>query len=205
MNSSKTPKGISDVFEYFLQMNGQEFRVERNNAIIATYDGLTNTSSSGEQYIGFPPSSDVQQGDWLINVVGERFYVRDKKTEFITGQPNELKAYYDTESQYKNKQNQTPSTVYNIGTANSSVFGSYNNISISYAESLSYMKTEVQKSDSPDKEELQEIVTLLEMIVNNKIPISKGIFSKFSDVMERNSWITSSIISTILGWLISHI
>ena len=205
MNSSKTPKGISGVFEYFLQMSGQEFRVERNNAIIATCDGLTNTSSSGEQYIGFRPSSDIQPGDWLINVVGERFYVRDKKTEFIAGRPNELKAYYDTESQYKSKQKQATSTVYNIGTANSSVFGNYNNISISYAESLSNMKNEVKKSDSPDKEELQEIVTLLEMIVNNKIPVSKGIFSKFSDVMERNSWITGSIMSTILGWLTSHI
>ena len=76
----------------------------------------------------------------------------------------------------KSTKNQTSSTVYNIGTANSSVFGNHNNFSISYNESLSNLKNEVQNSDSTDKEELQEIVQLLEMIVNNKVPASKGIF-----------------------------
>lgn len=198
-------KGLSTVFETFLNQSGQKFQIERNNTIIATYDGLTNTSSRGEKYIGFRPTSDIQQGDWLINGVGERFYARDKKTDFIAGEPNQLKIYYDTEAQYKNKQNQASPTVYNIGTANSSVFGNYNNVSISYNESLSNLKNEVLNSGSPDKEELQEIITLLEMIVNNKVPASKGIFSKFSEVMERNSWITGSIMSTILGWLTSHI
>ena len=196
---------LRNIFDTFLEMGGQKFDVERNDVIIATYDVLTNTSSSGEKYIGFHPTCDIQCGDWLINSVGERFYVRDKKTDYVAREPNQLKIYYDTEAQYKINKNQTSSTVYNIGTANSSVFGNHNNFSISYNESLSNLKNEVQNSDSTDKEELQEIVQLLEMIVNNKVPASKGIFSKFSEIMERNSWITGSVMSTILSWLTSHI
>lgn len=195
---------LYNVFEKLLKSNGQEFHVERDNEIIATYDGLANTSN-GEKYIGFRTTADIKLGDWLINSVGERFYVRDKNIDYIAGKPNKLKILYDTEAEYNNKQVSIPSTVYNIETANSSVFGNYNNISISYNQSLSSLKNIVQNSDSPDKEELQEIVNLLEMIINNKVPASKGIFSKFSDVMKRNSWITNPLMSAIFSWLTNHI
>ena len=67
------------------------------------------------------------------------------------------------------------------------------------------MKEQVQSSSSPDKDDLQQLLSLLEMLVNDRIPAQKGMFSKFSDVMERNSWITSAISSTLLGWLMSQI
>lgn len=60
-------------------------------------------------------------------------------------------------------------------------------------------------SDSPDKEDLQQLLSLLEMLVNDRIPAQKGMLSKFSAVMERNSWITGAISSTLLGWLMSQI
>ena len=59
---------LRNIFDTFLEMGGQKFDVERNDVIIATYDGLTNTSSSGEKYIGFHPTCDIQCGDWLITV-----------------------------------------------------------------------------------------------------------------------------------------
>ncbi len=105
----------------------------------------------------------------------------------------------------KSTKNQTSSTVYNIELLIVLYLVIIITFSISYNESLSNLKNEVQNSDSTDKEELQEIVQLLEMIVNNKVPASKGIFSKFSEIMERNSWITGSVMSTILSWLTSHI
>ena len=40
---------------------------------------------------------------------------------------------------------------------------------------------------------------------NGDIPVQKGILSKFSDVMERNSWITGAIASTLLSWLTTQI
>ncbi len=47
---------LRNIFDTFLEMGGQKkFDVERNDVIIATYDGLTNTSSSGEKIHRFPP------------------------------------------------------------------------------------------------------------------------------------------------------
>lgn len=199
------PTDISKIFDTFLKLDGQKFNVERNGSIIATYDGLTNTSSTGKDYIGFRPEADIKPNDWLINCAGERFYVKDKKTEIINGKPNELKAYYDSEVDYNNKQTQPTSNIFNITNANNSIIGNNNTVSLSYSESLDNLKNEVQNSTTPDKQELKEIVALLELILNNKVPASKGIFSKFSAVMERNSWITGSIMSTIFAWLSSHI
>ena len=34
---------LRNIFDTFLEMGGQKFDVERNDVIIATYDGLTNT------------------------------------------------------------------------------------------------------------------------------------------------------------------
>ena len=187
--------------DVFLQNFGQEFSVERNGEVVATHEGLPNKESNGgTKYIGFRPGVDIQPGDWVINTSGERFYVKNRETQSPFGKPYQLKIYYDTEFDY-NRQQSTTQTVFNITNASGSVIGNYNNVSISYTKTLNELRDKVENNDSPDKTELQNIVKLLEMIVDNKVPVSKGIFSKFSDVMERHSWITSAIASTILTWM----
>lgn len=64
---------------------------------------------------------------------------------------------------------------------------------------------QIENSTSPDKEELQQIINLLEMVLNNQVPAQKGLLSKFSAVLERNSWITGSIASALLSWLTTQI
>lgn len=43
------------------------------------------------------------------------------------------------------------------------------------------------------------------MIINNELPPQKGMFSKFADVLQRNSWFASPMMSALLGWLTSQI
>ena len=166
--------------------------------------GLPNhEQSTSKAYIGFFPKSDVIVGDWLINPSNERFYVKDTITDFFMGEANQLKAYYQTASEVNSSSSTT--NIFNIGTANGSVIGSQSNVILNYNEALQGIKEQVASTPSPDREELQQIVTLLEMVVNNQVPPQKGLLSKFSAVMERNSWITSAISSTLLGWLTSQI
>lgn len=194
------PNDISEIFETFLQIDSQKFSVERNGKIIACYDGLAN-SYNGKNYIGFRPGTDVQPGDWIINSSGERFYVNDRETDSVHGKPNELKIFYDTEAVYNKKKSATAPAVFNISNASGSIIGNYNTISVSYKDSLNSLKLKVENIESPDKEELRDIVNLLEMIVDNKVPATKGIFSKFSSLMEKHSWLSSSIAGTIFSWL----
>lgn len=188
----------------FIKQRGINFHIERNGCIISDLKGLPNhEQSTSKAYIGFLPGSDVVVGDWLINPSNERFYVHDTITDYFMGTVSQLKAYYQTVSEYNSASAAT--NIFNIGTANGSVIGTQANVLLNYNDSLQNAKKLIASTDSPDKEDLQQIIALLEMVVNNHVIPQKGLFSKFSDVMERNSWITSAISSTLLGWLMSQI
>lgn len=107
--------------------------------------------------------------------------------------------YKEFESQPQN------SPTFHINNAYGSVIGTQQNVTLNYKSSLSQLKSDVNECNSEDKESLQKIVSLLEMILDNQVPPNKGIFSKFSAVMERNSWFTSAVSSTIMSWLMTQI
>ena len=166
---------------------------------------MPNTeTSSGKKFIGFMPGTDIQQNDILTNPAGEVIYITDTQTQFIHQEQYQLKAYYQTKYE-KAYNTQSNSPVFNIGTAYGSVIGTQQSVTVNYKDSLRATKKQIEDSDSPDKEELQQIISLLEMIVNNQLPPQKGLLSKFSAVLERNSWITSPIASVLISWLTSQI
>lgn len=192
--------------EFFLQRNGISYSIERNGALIhRSLTGVPNTeTSSGKKFIGFMPGTDIQQNDILTNPAGEVIYITDTQTQFIHQEQYQLKAYYQTKYE-KAYNTQSNSPVFNIGTAYGSVIGTQQSVTVNYKDSLRATKKQIEDSDSPDKEELQQIISLLEMIVNNQLPPQKGLLSKFSAVLERNSWITSPIASVLINWLTSQI
>lgn len=192
--------------EFFLQRNGISYSIERNGALIhRSLTGMPNTeTSSGKKFIGFMPGTDIQQNDILTNPAGEVIYITDTQTQFIHQEQYQLKAYYQTKYE-KAYNTQSNSPVFNIGTAYGSVIGTQQSVTVNYKDSLRATKKQIEDSDSPDKEELQQIISLLEMIVNNQLPPQKGLLSKFSAVLERNSWITSPIASVLISWLTSQI
>ncbi len=192
--------------DIFLQQNGISYSVERSGTLIhRSLTGLPNAEkNTGKKYIGFMPGTDIQPSDILINPAGETIYITDTQTHFIHQEPYQLKAYYQTK--YEKAYNaQSNSPVFNIGTAYGSVIGTQQSVTVNYKDSLRATKKQIEDSDSPDKEELQQIISLLEMIVNNQLPPQKGLLSKFSAVLERNSWIASPIASVLISWLTSQI
>lgn len=192
--------------EFFLQRNGISYSIERNGALIhRSLTGVPNTeTSSGKKFIGFMPGTDIQQNDILTNPAGEVIYITDTQTQFIHQEQYQLKAYYQTKYE-KAYNTQSNSPVFNIGTAYGSVIETQQSVTVNYKDSLRATKKQIEDSDSPDKEELQQIISLLEMMVNNQLPPQKGLLSKFSAVLERNSWITSPIASVLISWLTSQI
>lgn len=179
------------------------YSVVRNENKINDCKGLPN-NESGKRYIGFPADYDICAGDILISSNNEKFYVIDTLVDYWDGEPSQKKAFIHTEAEHIASHPQ-PTNIFNIGTANGSVIGTQANVTLNYNDCIQQAKEQIVSSNSSDKEELQQIISLLEMIVNNQIPPQKGLFSKFSAVMERNSWITGTISSTLLGWLMSQI
>lgn len=189
-------------FQMFLSQQGVPYNVERSSQIIFSLNGLPNhESTSKKAYIGFLPESDIQTGDWLINSVGERFYVQDTVTDFFMQKPNQLKAFYLTENEFKNQQSVPATAIFNIENATGSVIGTQSVVSMNYQTTMQQLREQVSARNTPDKEQLEKLISMLELITNDDVPAQKGILSKFSAVMERNSWITGSIASAIVSWL----
>lgn len=188
-----------------LRSMGIDYLVRRAGCPDRTEKGLINREQDTKRaYVGFMPDTDIAVGDILENPAGDLFYVIETQTQFFQSQPHQLKAYYQTEVERKTASKSSQS-VFNIGTAYGSVIGNENQAVINYNSSIQDLKEKVAQSDSQDKETMEKIVSLLEMVVNNQVPPSKGLFSKFSTVMERHSWLSNSVAGTILAWLMSKI
>ena len=190
--------------ESFFALGGVEYQVFRNNSVIAKETGIPNhEKATSNKYIGFRPLTDIKPGDCLINPVNEKLYVVDIQTDIHRGQPFQLKAYYQTEVEYSAPT--TPqSTIFNINNANNSVIGNNNVLNINYTDCLQKLKKSIENSNEADKEELSKIVSLLELIVEDNIPVKKGLLSKFSDIIAKHSWLASQITTLLLSWLTSQ-
>lgn len=92
--------------------------------------------------------------------------------------------------------------IFNIENATNSVIGSQQFVTLNISNAIQKTREQVDLSNSDDKPELQQIINLLEMVVNGNVSAKEGLFSKFTSVIQRNSWITSPISSILLNWLI---
>lgn len=185
--------------ESFLKEHGIEYTINRNGSI-HTEIGLPN-SIDGDKCICFYPNADIKPLDALTNPAGDEYCISDVETVFHEKTPAYLKAAYRSkENATKNEQ-----TIFNIQNAYGSVIGNRNQATVNYNSTLQELKERVSQEASSDKNDMEKIISLLEMVVNNQVPASKGLFSKFSEVMERHSWLSSSVAGTLLSWLLAQI
>lgn len=190
----------------FIETRGITFQIERNGKILSESLGLPNyEKATSKAFIGMLEDADVSVGDWLINPHKERFYVEDKISDYAFNEFQQYKLFYLTEAQYESKKSPSSPATFHIENAYGSVIGTQSNVTLNYNDSIRNAKEQIASLDSPDQEELQQIISLLEMMVNNQVPPQKGLFSKFSAVMERNSWITGTITSALLNWLTTQV
>lgn len=190
---------LPNPFELVLNQFGKSYRLKRDNQIIGVFKGVDN-EYKGRKFIGFKIECDIQEGDYLINSLNEEFYVDEITYDYIGEQPSQKMAFYKTKKELKEAETSKEST-FHIENAYGSVIGNQSDFTLNYTNNLDELRNAVQNSQSNEKEQLDKIVDLLEMIIRNQIPPSKGLFSKFSDVIQKNSWITSHIGSAIVTWL----
>lgn len=79
------------------------------------------------------------------------------------------------------------------------------NATQNFNTSIQEAREQLDASNSKDKEALHQVLDLLEMVLNNQVPAQKGLFSRFSDALQKNTWITSHIASALIGWLTGNL
>ena len=184
-------------------MYGSDYTLQRVGQADTTVKGLpVNKASSHGETITFLPDSDVKIGDVLVNLGGDRFYVTDTRTDVINNIPMRLNVFCETEKEHARPKQKTEA-VYNIQNAYGSIIGNNNNATVHYNSTVSDLRERIaaEHSDDEDREAMEKVVDLLEMIVNNQIPPSKGLLSRFSDVLERHSWLSGSVAGALFSWL----
>lgn len=196
--------------ERFIAMHGVKYDIYRDGKLLSTVEGLLNhEKSTGAAYIGFLPETDIRENDLIIGQAGERLHVQEVKPQYANHDLLQLKAICLTEREW-NAQKIPAQTVFNIGAATGSVIGTqssvnfhfnYNADMLDIGKDISELRKQINDVNSPDKEDLDRIVDLLEELVREKKPVEKGVFAKFSDVMQRHEWITSPIMSVLLSWM----
>lgn len=56
------------------------------------------------------------------------------------------------------------------------------------------------KEDTQERKELEELKTQLETIEKHNIPISKGYLARFSELMQKHSWVAGPVTAFLLKW-----
>lgn len=187
----------------FFENYGLPMKIERDGKVVEDVVGLPNCEkATGRKYIGLQPGTNVMPGDIIVNPSGERFWIITTETSYFQKRPREIKAFFQSEQEHFMQEARQPNVVFHIGTAYGSVIGTNNTANINYQTCLSELRGRVESEPSQDKEQMQKLVSLVEMIVNEQIPAQKGVLSKFSTLMERHSWLSGSVASTLLSWLI---
>lgn len=172
---------------------GKNFSIVRSGESFGSVKGLYNAEKSE---ISFPSNANVKPGDFLNSIFGESYTLTQVQVIARCDEPSHIVA----KCVDKNKiQTHESSQIFNIGTVNNSVIGNSNVLNVT--STIDSIKSQIRENGGDDKESLNEIVELLEQILEERKPIEKGMFSKFSGVMERHSWITGAVASAILGVL----
>ena len=194
---------MSDLKEW-LDRYGIDFTIYRDNQEVASAIGMKDKEKVSDiPYIGLLTNTDIQPLDILKNEFHESFVVTDTSLHLIKDKPYQLKVYYEPEEIYKQKE--SASTIYNVQNAYGSVFGSQSVVNLNYENTITELREQIESSNSVDKEELKKVTELLEMVINNQVPASKGLFSKFSNVLKQNPWFTNPMMNALFGWLTSQL
>lgn len=186
---------MRSMFPKNLVRSGKPFKNERTGT---SFQGIL-VLTQGKPRIDFENSVDVKSADWIVNSAGERLYV----TELVPISDVYKSCYYIAEHEYNRSKQSNPTFSINATTIENSIIGTQANATINLNGQIQKMKKDIAESSSSDKEELMQIVSLLEQLQNSKEPIPRGILSKFSAVMERNSWISGSIAGFLLNLLLT--
>lgn len=187
----------------------EQFLIFRNGTTISTVDGYRNSEKSPpRKYIGLYPNTDVQERDILKSRVSdEEFYVVETAPHVIESHVFQKKAYYLTDREFRQQRENTSevSTVFNIQNASGSIIGTQQVATLNFNTDLQKLKEQIDLSNSPDKDELNELISQLKAIIDGTQPAQRGGLARFSETMQRNMWVTAPLGAALIKWLTHHI
>lgn len=173
-----------------------DFEIYRNSQLVSTIKGLKN-SYQGKVYIEFFPDVNIQIGDILINS-NIKYYIIDIDTQTWMGEVSAIKAYYQTTPPVEQ---QSVSTIFNIGNASNSIIGNQQQAILNNSSfAIDDLKQLIELYGADDKQKLYELSSQLQQLIE-KDDFHKSKLSKFSDLIAKHSWLPTAIAQIISAYL----
>ncbi|NMP11388.1 hypothetical protein [Paenibacillus polymyxa] len=193
----------------FMKLSGEKFNIIRNHQIVGTAEGLRNNENNTQKkYIGFDPNTDIKPQDIIIGgVSNDEFYIEDVQSHIYKGSVLQRKAYCMTKNQFERMQHekQLNAASFHIENAHNSIIGNQQTVSMTNTFNISQVEKEIEQRGGEDKEELKKMMAEIQEMFEDSEKMKKGSLSKFSEMMQKHSWITSSIAKMGLDFLMGAV
>lgn len=172
-----------------------ECEVYRNNLKVSTCKGII-FDSVDYNYIRLNIGTDIKIGDDIYCPIKDKHYII-VNVDIVTlkGKPHHLDAYFEN-----NFNKPISNTIFNTYNPSNSIIGNQQTATINISDSFKNLNDMIDKYGYNDKQQLLELMNLLQNEVNNNI-INKSIFSKFGDLLTKYSWLVTCISDIIVAWI----
>ena len=177
-----------------MRLAGEDFEIVRGNESRLLKGIKQYKKASNRRYVQFYPGTDIQVGDLIRRKLsGDEWLAVEIDPHVISGSVFSVNAYYETKQE---QQKQIPTSVnYNFHSSSNIIAGSQTNAVMNI--NIGEIETEIKKHGGADKEELLEMMEAIKQTFEQQSALPKNSLARFSDALERHSWITSSLVQLI--------
>ncbi|EHR33475.1 hypothetical protein [Helcococcus kunzii] len=178
----------------FIDRLGIKALVQKQNGTTFETTVLPNKDDkSQEKFLMLYVGTDIESSDKVILPDGKQVTIQEVETQYWHRQPSVLHAYYDRSPEKSNQ-------IFNINSVSNSNIGNYNtvNIGLTFEEIRNLIN---ENSNINDRESLNELVNELENITNNSKELKPGIFAKFANTLQKNSWISGPLGQILVSYI----
>jgi len=175
-------------------LTGEEFEITRDGEK-RTVKGVKNRQkATNRSYVQFYPGTDVKAGDILIRKLsGDEWLVVEIDHQAIQGKLFSVNAYYQTS--FEREKPSVQSVSYTFHNSSNIIAGSQATATMNV--NIGEIEVAIEKNGGTDKAELLAMVMEIKEAFEKQDTLSKGSLARFSETLEKHSWITGSLIQLL--------
>ena len=184
----------NSMLDEMMKLLGEEFEIARDGKKNTVKGAKNKQQATHRKYIEFYPGTDVKAGDVLIRKLsGEEWLVEEIDHQAIQGKLFSVKAYYETSFERKKLSVQPVSYTFN----NSSNIIAGSQAAATMNVNIGEIESAIEKNGGTEKAELLAMVMEIKEAFEKQDKLSRGSLARFSETLEKHSWITSSLIQLL--------
>jgi len=177
-----------------MKMAGEDFEIIRNEER-RTIKGIKHIHKETQRnYISFYPDTDIKTGDRVIRKVsGDEWVIIEIDFEMVDGEVFSVDAYYETN--FERGKLQPQAINYTFHNSSNIIAGSQSAATMNI--NIVKIEAEIEEKGGSDKEGLLAMVVEIKQAFEKQDALPKGSLSRFSEMLERHSWITGSLVQLL--------